>query len=136
MNFLIAFFLAMLELWLAFPYGLKHGMPVAGLCVVALAGSIVGICLIAVIGDLWRQRVLRVFLGRKYERLQDWMRNKSPWATGILAVLASGLIGCSITTALCISIGLPRRQVMLTCGLGAVCWTLAWLPGLLYLATA
>jgi len=134
MNYLVAFFLAMLELWLAFPYGLKHGMPVPGLCAAALAGSIVGMCIIACVGDLWRQRVLRTFLGKKYQYLQDWIRHKSPLVTGIFSVLASGLLGCSIAAALGISIGLPRRHVILTCALGAVGWTAAWLSGISYLA--
>jgi len=133
MKFLVVFFLAMLELWLAFPYGFKHGIPVLGLCAVAVTGSIFGICIIALVGDIWRQRVLRTFLGENYQRLQDWMRRRSPLGTGILSILASGLIGCSVSAALCISIGLPRRQVMLTCGFGAIFWALVWLSGILYL---
>jgi len=127
MKFIIVFFLAMLELWLAFLYGHQRGLPVMALCIVAVVGSIFGICLIALVGEMWQQRVLRTFLGGHYQRLQDWMRGRNPVVTGILSVLVSGLIGCSVTAALCISVGLPRRQV-------AVCWTSAWLSGVLYLA--
>jgi len=134
MRFLIVFFLAMLELWIAFPYGLKHELPVPGLCAAAVTGAILGVCIITLIGDLWGQRVLRTFLGRHYRCMQEWMRQRSPLVTGILSVLAPGLIGCSVSAALFISIGLPRRQVMLTCSLGAIFWTLVWLSGILYLA--
>jgi len=126
--------LATLELWIAFPYGIKHEIPVFDLCAVAVAGSTFGISIIVLVGDVWRQRVLRTFLGKNYKLLQDWMETRSSLVNGMLGFVASGLIGSSVSAALFISIGMPRQQVIFACGLGVIFWASAWLIGILCLA--
>jgi hypothetical protein len=126
MPLLSVFALAMVEIWLAVPTGLALGQPPALVWVVTIAGSLLGVTIVAALGSTLGSRLRGWMARRSGQRVTGSSRLNRIWLRyGVLGwgVLSPLLMAPPMGTAVAMVLGAPRGSLLIAMTLGVVTWT-------------
>ena len=119
--------LGAVELWAAVPAGFGIGLAPVVTVVTAALGALLGVMVVAALGERLRKRLVRPSGGRARGAAHILAR----YGTVGLGLLAPLLVGAPLGTALGLALGAPRGRLVVWMSIGVVVWS-----SLLTLATA
>lgn len=119
------FAVALVELWAAVPAGVAMGLPAQLVWAATLCGALVGVVVVVVAGDRLRTWLVSRFAhGRVAEggRLRRLWERDGVVGWGLLAPLA---VGAPLAAAVAVTLGAPRRRLLVWLCAGVALWSTA-----------
>jgi hypothetical protein len=123
MPILTVFGLAIIEIWFAVPVGLALGVPPPAVWLATVAGSLLGVTVVAFAGDALRASLVRRrgggMLAGRGRLYRIWVRyGVIGW--GLVSPLA---FAPPMGTAIGLVLGAPRRRLLAWMAAGTILWT-------------
>ena len=109
-----------LDLWFGIPVGLASGLPPIASGAAAVVGGIIGMALVALIGErLQRWVYSRGWLARRRKRVERmWSRYGVPG----VALQAPILTGAPLGTLVAVALGAPVKKLLIWMGFSLILW--------------
>jgi hypothetical protein len=123
MSVLVVLGLATIEIWFAVPAGFALGVPPIIVWLVASAGSVASLTVVAFAGDALRARLAR---RRGGGVLEGKGRLYRVWARyGVIGwgLLSPAVFAPPMGTAIALVLGAPRLRLIVAMSAGAIIWT-------------